>query len=288
MWAWKKSTAWPRRPTGRARATPATMAEIVRLGEAFSIVTEHTSFLVLENDGEYQRWKIERKNALRIDRDRGASGPAATASSRSCAKKPAPSSGPRPSRSSPATCAKRFPSATSGPAPAAAPARGFDVDLGGGKQRRRQPKRSGWWRRRARRESGFADGPLRRDPGLAPLLHLAIRSRPQIRRRVRLLHRGSLSKGSNGVHFFQCRGAHRRPAFFRPRRALLFSSPEWTAACELRPGAPLAEPWRLLTGHFTHWTADHLQLGPAGVRGPGLAVPAAAAGFAALLRRRSW
>jgi Ca-activated chloride channel family protein len=44
--------------------------EIVRLGEGFSIVTEYTSFLVLENDAEYRRWKIERKNALRLERDR--------------------------------------------------------------------------------------------------------------------------------------------------------------------------------------------------------------------------
>jgi Ca-activated chloride channel family protein len=47
----------------------AVVAEVVRLGEAFSIVSEHTSFLVLENDGEYQRWKIERRNALRNERD---------------------------------------------------------------------------------------------------------------------------------------------------------------------------------------------------------------------------
>ena len=45
--------------------------EIVRLGEGYSIVTEYTSFIVLENDGEYKRWKIDRKNALRIARDRG-------------------------------------------------------------------------------------------------------------------------------------------------------------------------------------------------------------------------
>jgi Ca-activated chloride channel family protein len=44
--------------------------EVVRLGEAFSIVTEYTSFLVLENDAEYQRWKIDRRNleAIRLDR----------------------------------------------------------------------------------------------------------------------------------------------------------------------------------------------------------------------------
>lgn len=46
--------------------------EIVRLGEGYSIVTEYTSFLVLENDGEYQRWKIDRRNATRIARDRAA------------------------------------------------------------------------------------------------------------------------------------------------------------------------------------------------------------------------
>jgi Ca-activated chloride channel family protein len=44
--------------------------EIVRLGEGYSIVTEYTSFIVLENDAEYARWKIDRKNALRIERDR--------------------------------------------------------------------------------------------------------------------------------------------------------------------------------------------------------------------------
>ena len=47
-------------------------AEVVRLAEAFSIVTEYTSFLVLENDAEYQRWKIDRRNAVRTDRERGA------------------------------------------------------------------------------------------------------------------------------------------------------------------------------------------------------------------------
>ena len=44
--------------------------EIVRLGEDFSIVTEYTSFLVLENDAEYQRWKIARRNLERLGGDR--------------------------------------------------------------------------------------------------------------------------------------------------------------------------------------------------------------------------
>jgi Ca-activated chloride channel family protein len=46
--------------------------EIVELCENFSIVSEYASFIVLENDGEYQRWKIDRKNASRIERDRDA------------------------------------------------------------------------------------------------------------------------------------------------------------------------------------------------------------------------
>jgi Ca-activated chloride channel family protein len=46
--------------------------EVVQLGETFSIVTEYTSFLVLENDEEYKRWKIERRNLQRIGRDRSA------------------------------------------------------------------------------------------------------------------------------------------------------------------------------------------------------------------------
>lgn len=49
----------------------AALDEIVRLGETYSIVTEYTSFLVLENDAEYKRWKIDRRNLQRLGRDRG-------------------------------------------------------------------------------------------------------------------------------------------------------------------------------------------------------------------------
>jgi len=44
--------------------------EIVRLCEAYSIVSPYASMLVLENNGEYKRWKIEQRNATRIERDR--------------------------------------------------------------------------------------------------------------------------------------------------------------------------------------------------------------------------
>jgi Ca-activated chloride channel family protein len=69
MWAWHRIQGLQRDGDRRGTRSNVT-SEIVRLGEAFSIVTEYTSFLVLENDGEYQRWKIERRNALRTARDR--------------------------------------------------------------------------------------------------------------------------------------------------------------------------------------------------------------------------
>ena len=46
------------------------ISEIVRLGEAYSIVSEYTSFLVLENNQEFKRWNIERRNVLRVSRDK--------------------------------------------------------------------------------------------------------------------------------------------------------------------------------------------------------------------------
>lgn len=47
-------------------------SEIVGLCEGYSITSIYASMLVLENDGEYKRWKIERRNALRVRRDRAA------------------------------------------------------------------------------------------------------------------------------------------------------------------------------------------------------------------------
>jgi Ca-activated chloride channel family protein len=46
--------------------------EIVRLCEGYSITSEYASFIVLENDAEYQRWTIQRRNATRVSRDRNA------------------------------------------------------------------------------------------------------------------------------------------------------------------------------------------------------------------------
>jgi Ca-activated chloride channel family protein len=71
MWAWKKMDRLLK-DADRTGSRAGVVDEIVRLGEAYSIVSEYTSFLVLENDGEYKRWQIERRNALRIARDRKA------------------------------------------------------------------------------------------------------------------------------------------------------------------------------------------------------------------------
>jgi len=71
MWAWHRVDRLLKQADNDGSRTPVT-AEIVRLGEAYSISTEYTSFIVLENDAEFQRWQIDRKNALRVDRDRAA------------------------------------------------------------------------------------------------------------------------------------------------------------------------------------------------------------------------
>ena len=68
MWAWHRIQGLLR-TADRQGSRASVRDEIVRLGEGFSIVTEFTSFLVLENDAEYERWKIERRNALRFERD---------------------------------------------------------------------------------------------------------------------------------------------------------------------------------------------------------------------------
>jgi Ca-activated chloride channel family protein len=68
MWAARKVDALLKRID--AGDDKDAVAEVVRLGEAFSIATPYTSFIVLENDAEYQRWKIQQANVLRTARDR--------------------------------------------------------------------------------------------------------------------------------------------------------------------------------------------------------------------------
>ena len=68
MWAWHRIRAL--KPLAKERGSIRAVNEIVRLGEGYSIASEWTSFLVLEADAEYDRWKIERRNALRVGRER--------------------------------------------------------------------------------------------------------------------------------------------------------------------------------------------------------------------------
>lgn len=69
VWAWRRVRRLLKE-ADRTGSRSAVTQEVVRLGEAYSIATEYTSFIVLENDAEYKRWAIARRNALRIDRDR--------------------------------------------------------------------------------------------------------------------------------------------------------------------------------------------------------------------------
>jgi Ca-activated chloride channel homolog len=72
MWAWRRIDGLLKEADRTGQRGRDTIDEVVRLGEGYSIVTEYTSFLVLENDAEFQRWKIARNNVLRTDRDRQA------------------------------------------------------------------------------------------------------------------------------------------------------------------------------------------------------------------------
>ncbi|UCF90233.1 MAG: VWA domain-containing protein [Desulfobacterales bacterium] len=71
MWAWKRIDQLLKK-ADRTNSRTEVVDEIIRLGEGYSIVTEYTSFLVLENDAEYQRWQIDRRNTRRLNRDRQA------------------------------------------------------------------------------------------------------------------------------------------------------------------------------------------------------------------------
>lgn len=67
MWAQKRvETLMAMERTGKGSQRN----EIVNLCEGYSIVSQYASMLVLENNAEYKRWKIDQKNAVRIARDR--------------------------------------------------------------------------------------------------------------------------------------------------------------------------------------------------------------------------
>jgi Ca-activated chloride channel family protein len=68
MWAFQKveQEMAALRDSGPSEAR---VQKIVQLCEGFSIAGEYASFIVLENDAEYKRWAIERRNAIRVKRD---------------------------------------------------------------------------------------------------------------------------------------------------------------------------------------------------------------------------
>ena len=71
MWAWHRVQRLLK-DAAAAGSRGAVIGEVIELGETYSIATEYTSFIVLENDEEYQRWKIERRNLSRMARDEAA------------------------------------------------------------------------------------------------------------------------------------------------------------------------------------------------------------------------
>lgn len=71
MWAFARVQELQNGMRSKSQTSQA-IDEIVRLCEGYSIVSEYASFIVLENDAEYARWSIERRNATRSSRDRAA------------------------------------------------------------------------------------------------------------------------------------------------------------------------------------------------------------------------
>ena len=71
MWAWHKIDRLLNE-SANAGSRSSAADEVVRLGEAYSIASEYTSFIVLENDAEFQRWSVTRRNAPSLARDRAA------------------------------------------------------------------------------------------------------------------------------------------------------------------------------------------------------------------------
>ena len=71
MWAWRQVDERLAQLRG-SEQSPSLIDQVVKLGVDYSIVTPFTAFLVLENESEYQRFSIERKNAARISTERQA------------------------------------------------------------------------------------------------------------------------------------------------------------------------------------------------------------------------
>ena len=172
MWAWHRvqSLMDQERNDGK---TGRNVPEIVRLCEGFSIPSEYASFLVLENDAEYKRWKIERRNATRLARDRAAQQRLRKQLDRirgQAEKRVGPQATPAPVSEQPAARrtpqSRRSPS-TQAPRPAAP-------------QQRRQPqpdRRPDFGDQRSRRGGGGAIDPLTGSLALGFVIAAAARRR---------------------------------------------------------------------------------------------------------------
>ncbi len=71
LWAWHQVQSLMNQVRSNGESA-ALVDRIVTLCEGYSIASQYASFIVLENDAEFQRWKIQRRNATRIQRDRQA------------------------------------------------------------------------------------------------------------------------------------------------------------------------------------------------------------------------
>lgn len=139
MWAWRRIDELLKQ-ADRAGSRKPVLDEVIALGEMYSIVTEYTSFLVLENDAEYRRWKIDRRNEKRMKRDRDAH--AQRQQALDALKQRAQNGlGPQPAKPASSATAPRqaAPSARNTPAaspgassPAPRRSTGFDLDMGTG------------------------------------------------------------------------------------------------------------------------------------------------------------
>ncbi|MEW6486913.1 MAG: VIT and VWA domain-containing protein [Thermodesulfobacteriota bacterium] len=157
MWAWHRIDRLLRE-ADRGGSRQAVVDEVVRLGEAHSIATEYTSFIVLEDDAEYRRWKIERKNALLVERDRKAqerlrAGLDAIRERAVAGLGPEAAKQAAPSQPAPAVAAAP-PTAAPAPSPEARRRSGFDIGIGSGPVGPLFVGLAAWLARRRKKERG--------------------------------------------------------------------------------------------------------------------------------------
>src|SRR5439155_3661830 len=134
MWAWHRVDRLLKQADADGARSQSVLDEIVRLGEGYSIATEYTSFIVLENDAEYQRWAIQRRNALRIERDRK-SAEALAAELQTMRERAAEALGPVEPGKTLAAAPVASPQQMNAPVGSPAPSRGRDINFtlpGGG------------------------------------------------------------------------------------------------------------------------------------------------------------